>query len=992
MSILPIIEKSHDWSTFKRLLEYLSSKEKGDAFEAFVKLYLTYDPIYATELRHVWLLKEVPSKIREYLNLPVRDMGIDIIVETYEGKYWAVQCKYRTSIEGTLNWKQDISTFAGLAFSVCRNISFGLICTTGEKYSRLLDNQDNIGICTSEVWDTLDSNFFDVIRAALVGKVSTRERFKPRPHQERAISKAKTYFSDPVNSRGKLIMPCGTGKSLTAHWIAQSLNAKTILVVVPSLLLLRHTLGIWAEGYSRQDEKLQWICVCSDEGVREVNTDETIAHSQDMGIPCVTEVGGIVNWFESTRDAPIRVVFTTYQSGKAIASASRKANISYDLAVFDEAHRTVGHIEKNFSHLLFDKNISVRKRLFMTATERRYLGKSNQMVSMEDNTIYGDAFEVLTFKEALEQVPSILSDYKILTLYITRSEINELVRKNKFVMPSRGNWNSELESAMLASLAAVKKAMQKYPIKHVVSFHSTVARAKAFKENAEIFTSTFPEYGELTAYHVSGSDPVSTRERILADFVGSPKSLITNARCLTEGVDIPSIDSVLFADPKQSKVDIVQAVGRALRPAPSKEFGYIIIPVIVDLDEELNEIWKTDSFEALLTTLKALAANDERVIDYFRGVASGKQTGGLVSHFFSDNVKMVESIDVENFISSVNLRCWDSLTKLSHWSFSKARSFVRRLHLEDELAWKFYCDDNLIGLGSIPEGLPRNPEEIYGDEWQGWSDWLGGVSKRRYAKYSAARDYIQSLGISSKSEWELYVSGNSKLGVRPGVVPPNPESIYRSYREWKSWIDWLGISSDSLAHQSNLSGYLSFEEARKIVHALGIRSRKKFRAELRIGDGSMIGIPPNPEFVYPDQWKDWGDWLDPQKRTYRTFKNAREFARSLNLKDRTEWSRYRNDEGRTFPMPNDIPYSPDRTYRNEWQGWQNWLREPEPTLPFNLARVFVRKLGLKNKGEWRKYSLDKIGGYSERPSFIPLHPSQVYRNEWKGWNDWLGIS
>lgn len=981
MDVLSIIEKAHNWSTFKRSLEGLSSQDKGDSFEMLVKLYLAHDPIYTAELKNVWLLKEVPSKIREYINLPLRDMGIDIIAETHEGKFWAVQCKYRSNNEGTLNWKQDISTFAGLAFSVCRNISFGLICTTGEKYSRLLEKQDNISVCTSEIWQALDSQFFDMIHTSLSGRASASKELKPRPHQERAVTKAKAYFNNPVNSRGKLIMPCGTGKSLTAHWIAKALDAKTILVVVPSLLLLRHTLNTWATGYSDKDFK--WICVCSDEGVRDISTDETILHPQDMGVPCATEVDEIVSWFEDTDKASVRVVFTTYQSGKATASASRKAGIVYDLAVFDEAHKTVGHVDKSFSHLLFDKNISVQKRLFMTATERRYLGKSSQMVSMDDSAIYGEAFEVLTFKEALKQVPSILSDYKILTLYITRSEINELVQKNKFVMPTRGNWNSEVESAMLASLAAIKKAMQKYPIKHTVSFHTTVARAKVFKENSDIFTATFPEYGQLDAFHISGSDPVSVRERVLSDFVDSPRSLITNARCLTEGVDVPTIDSVVFADPKQSKVDIVQAVGRALRPTPDKKFGYIIIPVIVDMDEDLSEVWKTDSFEALLTTLRALASNDERIIDYFRGIETGRQTERIISHSFTDDVKIIENIDVESFISSVDIQCWDGLAKLSHWPFFKSRSFIRRLHLEDKTAWNFYSNNSLMGLDPKPEGIPKNPEKVYKSDWQGWSDWLGPSPKRRYAEYDAARDFVQTMGFTSKKSWDLYASNKGRSRV--GVIPPNPEAIYR--REWRGWSDWLGATLDTPKKKrkgkSTSAQYLPFDQARKLVHKLGVSSRDQFRV---LPKEALRGVPKDPQKVYSDQWKDWDHWLAPEGRLL-SFKEARTFVHLLNLKNQGAWEAYSS----TRHKLKSISDNPKRVYNDEWQGWDDWLHEGEQPLPFNLARVFARKLKLKTEGEWKVYSASQLSGYEDRPSYIPPRPKQVYSDEWLGWDDWLGL-
>ena len=218
----------------------------------------------------------------------------------------------------------------------------------------------------------------------------------------------------------------------------------------------------------------------------------------------------------------------------------------------------------------------------MTATERHYKGETDSMVSMSDPNLYGDTFEMLSFKKAVDSDPPVLSDYKVVTIIVTREEIASLIKRNLFVRPDKGKWDEDVEAETLAALIALRKSMQKHQIKHAVSFHSSITRARAFAEYNRQFTIAFPEYAHLDTFHVSGKTPTSVRSRWLNEFVESELSLVTNARCLTEGVDVPEIDCVLFADPKRSTIDIVQAVGRALRKSEGKEIGYVIVPVLAD--------------------------------------------------------------------------------------------------------------------------------------------------------------------------------------------------------------------------------------------------------------------------------------------------------------------------------------------------------------------------------------------------------------------------
>lgn len=359
----------------------------------------------------------------------------------------------------------------------------------------------------------------------------------------------------------------------------------------------------------------------------------------------------------------------------------------------------------------------------MTATERHYRGQSDEIVSMDDPEIYGDTFELLSFKKALESRPPILSDYKVVTISVTQDEIASLIKENLFVKPDRGRWDKEVEAEMLAAVIALRKAMKKYPICHAVSFHNSITRARAFKYTQDTFSKAFPEYGRLETFHVSGKTPTALRSRELDAFAQSKRSLVTNARCLTEGVDVPNIDCVFFADPRKSTIDIVQAVGRALRTYPEKELGYVIVPVLLENDVTDFKSHQRKAFESILMVLRALAANDERIIEYFRTISQGRKwTGGTIPVEIDIPEGLV--VDADEFINSIKLQFWSRLAKLSWRPFEEAREFVHSLRLSNQKEWRLYCRDIFRDKEKKPNDIPSNPHRTYEDKgWISYGDW-----------------------------------------------------------------------------------------------------------------------------------------------------------------------------------------------------------------------------------------------------------------------------
>ncbi len=1003
-----ILSKSNSWEDFHNSIKSLPKKSKGDAFEELTYYFLKLIPEYSTLLQNVWKLKDIPDPERKKLNLPNRDEGIDLVAKTNYGEYWAIQCKYREDETKSLT-RKDLSTFTDLTFGICNNFSLALVCTTADRFSyKLKHYQNRISFCAGDKWRELDKEFFLQLHRHLRNLFTLPKPLKPRPHQTRAIKNAQIHFIKDDNSRGKLIMPCGTGKSLTAFWIAHELKANKILIAVPSLSLIQQTLATWTRESIANKKNINWICVCSDESVSKLERVDIAVLTQDLGIRVHSNPDEIADWLQLHKTESI-VVITTYQSGKTIANAVKKANINFDLGILDEAHKTVGKKDSLFSHLIYNENISIIKRIFMTATERRYIGQSDQIASMDNPKLYGETFELLSFKTALECSPAILSDYKIVTVVVTRKEIRKLINEKNFIRPDNWNFDKEVEAQMLASAIALRKTILKTPIKHAVSFHSSISKAIAFKETQNILTSIFPEYGELETFHVSGSIPTSIRKRKIDQFEASSCSLITNARCLNEGVDVPNIDCILFADPRKSIIDIVQAIGRALRPSPEKEKGYIIVPVILDFKDELEQIPDPNSFDTILSVLRALATNDERIIEYFRSKSRHKKQSEYPDIFESD-IPIGLEIDTDRFIESIELKYWSRLAKLSWRPFKEALIFSQTLNLSSISEWRMYCRGELPGKEQLPKDISSRPDWVYRTQgWSNWGDWLGSgtiaTQQRVYKEFELAREFARNLDLKNLKDWFKFCKGEfPEKGILPEDIPANPNSTY-SKSGWISFGDWLGTLN--IASQKRI--YRDFNDSRTYARSLLLNNVQEWRqfckGEIPEKGNLPEDIPVAPYRTYKDKgWINFGDWLGTgriasQLLKFRNFVEAREYVHNLNLKSQAEWTKFSKGEiPEKGALPNDIPSGPSKIYHNKgWTSWGDWLGSDSVAFKlkkyrsFEEARIFARKLGLKSSTEWQKYIHNMMPEKGLLPDDIPMSPDVKYKNHgWQNWGDWLG--
>jgi len=449
----------------------------------------------------------------------------------------------------------------------------------------------------------------------------------PRPHQLEAITKAEHYFKE--HDRGQLIMACGTGKTLATLWIKERLEAERTLVFVPSLSLLSQTLREWTNAMKTRFDVL---CVCSDETVgRRKEEDALISSSKDIPFPVTSDVQEIARFLKQTGP---QVVFSTYQSSPLITESQKDPSVpTFDLVVADEAHRcavldsTLIRPRKRgfaFSSVLKDTLIRARKRLFTTATPRTYSTSLKKKVeergidiaSMDDEQVFGRKFYTFSFRQAIERDQ--LTDYQVVIVGVDKPTILQWIRERELVQTKDGVTDYE----SLASQIGLIKAIKDYDLKRIISFHSRIKSAKDFsseiKESIPLIREEDRPDGDLRSDFVSGE--MSAHERRikmdrLRNLETTSRQLLSNAKCLSEGVDVPALDGVAFIDPKRSQVDIVQAVGRAIRKSEEKTVGTIVLPVFIEEGENAEETIEKSTFEPIWKVLLALKSHDEVLAD-----------------------------------------------------------------------------------------------------------------------------------------------------------------------------------------------------------------------------------------------------------------------------------------------------------------------------------------------------------------------------------------
>jgi superfamily II DNA or RNA helicase len=976
----------HSWDNFFDFANSLTEKQKGGLFEKLTYLILKTKPEYSSILKNVWIHnREIPKEICEQLNLPDLDEGIDLIAETFRGEFWAIQCKFKGQNQSPTY--KELSTFTYLANTYCKRISLALLVHTGEKGVKkrhlMGERYSEIGL---DFWLNLTSEDWDRIHKKIKGQTINLNPRIPRPHQAKAIESAQSHFLKLKKSRGRLIMPCGTGKSLTSFWIADTINARSVIIAVPSLGLIKQSLEDWTREFvaSNENPKPDWLVICSDESTGNLEKDEFVGQAYSLGIPTTTKVEVITDFLREKNKGK-KIVFTTYQSSERLAEAAQKCGFKFELALLDEAHKTVGEKSKSFSILLSDENIKIDKRIFMTATERVVKGEKENVYSMDNDEIYGERVFQMTFKEAIHSKPPIICDYKILTITVSSTELQQLINQNNLISDHSKNLGTQ-ESQSLAAAIVLRKATEKYGIKHAISFHKSIKTANDFAILNRKLNLCNIDKVNFVSSHISGNTSAGERIKLIKNFQTEDLALITNARCLTEGIDIPAVDCVLFVDPKQSLIDIVQATGRALRPYMGKKYGYIILPLIVPDGIEFENFFESTPFREISRILMALSTQDERIAEEFRIFRKGKKFEGK-RIIIESSIPVGLNISVDEFSNKIRSKIWEKVAKINWRNFSDAKNFVHSLQLKKQFEWREYAKSK-----DKPEDIPADPPQVYKNKgWKSFGDWLGtgtiAARLRIYRPYSEAIKFSHSLGLKSNKDWQQF----SKSKDKPDDIPSDPGKVYKN-DGWKSLGEWLGTGVIA----PRLRNYKLYDEAKQFVHSLGLKSYSEWLQYCKSGK-RPVNIPALPQNTYKGKgWIGFGDWLGTgvisfRKRSYMPFEEAKQFVHALNLKNSEEWKFYCKSEN----MSHTIPKAPDQYYKNKgWKNWKDWLgtyavyKPRKNYLPFEKARFISRHLSLKSVSEWFKYYKSK-----KDRSAMPSNPAKVYKySGWISWGDWLGIA
>lgn len=648
------------------------NKERGDAFEVFAEAYLATQKI--NEAREVWPFEAVPLAQRKLLSLETgRDMGVDGTYQTHDGELRAYQVKFRSN-RPALTW-DELSTFMGLTDQVSQRVLF----TNSETLPGLMrDRSGFIAIRGSDL-DRLIPEDFEAMRLWLQSGQVKLPRKQPLPHQAEALAAISNELND--NDRATVVMACGTGKSLVALLAAEQRGCRNILVLLPSLALVRQLLHEWLRETAW--ERLAYLCVCSDPTVAK-GADDLIVHQADLDFPVMTESANVGKFIGKPFDG-VKVVFSTYQSAHIVAEGMLASvdgeKQPFDLAIFDEAHKTASRSGTQFSFALTDENLPIRKRLFFTATPRHYdirkkdkEGDNALVYSMDRPEIYGRVAHTLSFAEAARR--GIICDYKVVISVITSEMVNEYLLKHGEVIVS----GDAVKARQVALQIALQKAVEKYGVSRIFTFHGSIAAAKSFtSDDGEGIRHHLDGFQTL---HVSGAMSTSEREGQINAFRQAKKAVISNARCLTEGVDVPAVDMVAFMSPRKSKVDIVQATGRAMRKSPGKQQGYVMVPLFLDMtaNESIEEALHRTDFSDVWDVLSAMKEQDDVLTDIIRQMREEKgRTGGYDESRLRERVEVLgPSVSLEVIRNLITAECIERLgLSWDEWC-GRLEAFVER--------------------------------------------------------------------------------------------------------------------------------------------------------------------------------------------------------------------------------------------------------------------------------------------------------------------------
>ncbi len=741
-------------------------RHKGSLFEKISKQFLQeHDSANEYESIKLWNDWELRGK--------ERDRGIDMVITTASKEYIAVQCKFhQNSI--SLN---DISTFLTQLQSGVGEVRFkkGIIISSSHLTSEALKAIEQIrstgmGIDIDEIteedfiYSRIDWEKLDPTKTQ--DEIPLCDKKKPRSHQQEAINATKEYFSDPKNARGKLIMACGTGKTYTSLKIMEALDPKITLFLAPSIALLSQTFREYAQEKS---EPFYASIVCSDDKVgKSKNEDNDDIKFSELPIKPSTRLEDILSVYEKAQKENKRfIIFSTYQSALRIKEAQEAGLNGIDLIICDEAHRTVGAMyssnerdDKNaFTLCHSDENIKAKQRLYMTATPKVYSESSkakakesdNVIYSMDDEEIFGEEIYTLNFSQAIAL--DLLTDYKVIILAVRKENLSGVTNSVNQKISQLKAEGTKLDKKLInnefvCKIIGTHKGLAKQdlivlddenkedhnlqnkddtaPSQRAINFCKSINTSKNIKDSFETIMECYDEELKKKSFknleikidHIDGT--MNCKERLkklekLNQFEPNTCKILSNARCLSEGVDVPALDSIVFFDGKSAMVDIIQAVGRVMRKAKNKKRGYIILPIALEESEikNLDEAVNNTNFKNIWKVIKALRSHDPSLVDEATFKEKIKIFGSDDGKKQNDEKTLFDAIFLQDLANAVYNVMPTKLGDRNYWeNFAKktgniAKTLNNRLKDIFEKNPEFFHDF----LDSLRENIHQNIKE-----------------------------------------------------------------------------------------------------------------------------------------------------------------------------------------------------------------------------------------------------------------------------------------
>lgn len=650
---------------FKDLLAKFRAKSKdertkGTKFELFCVKFLREYELYKKEFEKV--------DMWDNWGFGESDSGIDIVAKTHNGEYVAIQCKCYDE-----NTKLDLKQLS--TFFITKDRTFNLQGTPIQfTQYMLMDTADDITAKVTKFINDTDISFtrldYNSIAQANInwaifdekGEIEFYDKKQLRNHQKEAIEAIKKEFE--INDRTKLIMACGTGKSLTGIRLFDNMidNGQIGVFFAPSIALVAQTLK---ESFEQSEKSFRAFVVCSDKKVGSQNSDDEDMKAYELPIPPTTDENNLAKYIKQDLDKNERVIiFSTYQSIDVIIKAQKLLNKEFSLVICDEAHRTAGvkiikdgvSLESVFHKVHSDDNIKATKRLYMSATPKIFsqnakskADKDNEveLYSMDDEDIFGREAYNLKFDKALAL--GLLSEYKVLITIINQEQVAEVTntlskaKKDGYVNLNIDGKETPVDIELIGKILATYKSLLKNDVytidttgnkealeedtskimKRAIAFNNSIAVSKT---RQSVFSPTIKLYNDLVKKdnqkvhidHIDGTMNQSIKNTKLSWLKENNDEIriLSNARCLTEGVDVPALDAVIFFDARDSMVDIVQAVGRVMRKAQNKQYGYIILPIMLDIknEKDFDKILDSKDFKGVWKILKAIRSHDESLV------------------------------------------------------------------------------------------------------------------------------------------------------------------------------------------------------------------------------------------------------------------------------------------------------------------------------------------------------------------------------------------